>query len=176
MCPSFAYSKSGRSRVTRMCPNSRAVAAIIRSAGSRGGLPGKKEEAIKTFVGMSQSLTPGASKSRSNHRCGVMSKFIRPRAARSPISQAVIGDTYTSSPASRTCRSAADACCETGSSFESQITAHVSSSSGMLLLGAPRPVAPFGIRRFGKVEAGRNLHRAFEITDKRMLLRNARRR
>jgi hypothetical protein len=68
------------------------VAAMMRSAGSRGGLPGRNDAAISRSGDMFASFTPCASNSRANQRCGVMRSFSRSREANMPISQAVIGE------------------------------------------------------------------------------------
>ena len=59
---------------------------------SRGGLPGRNDEAIKTSGDISASRTPRDSNSRANQRCGVIKSCIRPRDASSPSSHALIGE------------------------------------------------------------------------------------
>jgi hypothetical protein len=51
-------------------PNARAVAAIIRSAGSRGGAPGRAQDEIETSADKGASRIPGSSSRDSNHAGG----------------------------------------------------------------------------------------------------------
>ena len=81
------------SRVISVAPSCRAVATMMRSAGSRGGLPGRNDDAISTSGESSASDAPGNSRILPNHLSGVMSRRKRSREARRPISHAVIGET-----------------------------------------------------------------------------------
>jgi hypothetical protein len=77
-------SRSKRSRVTSVQPPLRAVAAIMRSAGSRGGLPGRNDATISRSGDMFAGVTPRASNSPANQRWGVMRSLSRSREAGVP--------------------------------------------------------------------------------------------
>ena len=74
------------------------VAAMMRSVGSFGGVPGKYDDAINKSGDMSASLTPGTSNKLVNQRSGLIRSCRRPRAASIPTSQAVIGEMYDGTP------------------------------------------------------------------------------
>jgi len=75
------------------CGYARAVAMRMRSAGSRGGTPGRKVDATSTDGGMSARLTPGSAQNRSNQISGLASSESFALADRVAISHAVIGET-----------------------------------------------------------------------------------
>ena len=79
-------------RVTSVNSYARAVAMRMRSAGSRGGTPGREVDATSTDGGMSARLTPGSAQiGRTRFRTGVERQL--PLADRVPISHAVMGET-----------------------------------------------------------------------------------
>ena len=93
MCPSAPYSSISPSRVTSVNSYSRAVAMRMRSAGSRGGTPGREVNATSTDGGMSARLTPGSAQNRPNQISGLASSESFAFADRIAISHAVIGET-----------------------------------------------------------------------------------
>src|ERR1700691_4809691 len=103
---------------------------MIRSAGSRGGLPGKKEEAIKIFGDSSASAIPSVLRSRLNHDWGGIGNLMRPREQSIPISHADIGDTNTGAMAANARFIASTAPLAIGRSPANHMAAQVSSRSG----------------------------------------------
>ncbi len=85
--------------MTIVKPNWRAVEMMIRSAGSFGGEPGRKDESSKTLTDSSVNSTPGWSNIRSNQGLTANAADKRPRANNMPISQVDIGEIKTPSAA-----------------------------------------------------------------------------
>src|ERR1700722_10904870 len=100
---------------------------MMRSAGSRGGEPGKNAEAISTSGGIAANRMPGNVTRRPNHASGDDANCKRLRATSVAISQAEIGDTYTPAPEPCAAPMAARLCAVIGSPLTSQIAAQVSS-------------------------------------------------
>jgi hypothetical protein len=130
ICPSFAYSSNERSRVITVKPYSLAVAAMIRSAGSRGGLPGSREDRRRTSGGKPATSTSGLVKRRSSHFCGESLDLNLPFDASRPISHPVIGDICTGSARSKAASMASTAACCSHADSMIQSAAHVSSNIG----------------------------------------------
>src|SRR6516162_5611455 len=103
---------------------------MIRSTGSFGGLPGSIVDAIKTCGGIAARRTPASASSALNQASGERVSCSRFLATKVPISQALIGDTWT--PRFSACAAVIDALlsAEIGSLFISQIAAQVSRSTG----------------------------------------------
>src|SRR6266516_7755115 len=80
-------------------PNSRTVAAMMRSAGSRGGVPGRNDEVINRSVDISASRKLGASSRRRDQSCGLNRQASRPREINIPTSHAEMGEIYSNRPA-----------------------------------------------------------------------------
>src|SRR5215211_1485999 len=98
---------------------------MMRSAGSEGGLPGRKAEAIRVRGDMGASLTPGSARKASNHESGAMLSMTRPFCTSVATSQAEIGETKTPTPIDASAI-ASRACSEMASPFATHSTAHVS--------------------------------------------------
>ena len=62
MWPCRPYGINSLSRVIRTWPKDRAVAAMMRSAGSAGAVPGKKAEPMRMSVLSESRRTPGATR------------------------------------------------------------------------------------------------------------------
>jgi len=69
-----------------------ALAAMMRSAGSLGGVPGKAVELMRSCGVSSASRTPGSASRVSNQTSGESVSCSRPFETRVPISQAVMGE------------------------------------------------------------------------------------
>src|SRR5262249_16816657 len=142
-----------RSRVSRTAPVWRAVAATIRSAGSRGGLPGKNEAAISTDGPISARLIPPFVVTAVNHRSISIGEVRRPLATSIPISQAEIGEARTARPARAASVSASAAGADKLSSA-AQMSAHVSNKYGVSieLFRTVGTLAPVGVGRLSQVD------------------------
>src|SRR4051812_9060794 len=132
----------------------------MRSAGSRGGLPGRNDDAIRMSGESSAGRTFGMDNSRANHRCGVASRSTRLSDTRRPISHAVIGETRSVPFVSWTALIASSASRAIGSFRTSQIAVCVSSRS-VSINRSPhlrtvlfvQQVGPLGISGFSEVNA-----------------------
>lgn len=82
--------------IVRSC--CRAVAIIIRSAGSFGGVPGRSDELIRMSAVNWASLTNLCSVTTRNQSRGGIGSLSRPRATSSPISHAVVVEINTGRP------------------------------------------------------------------------------
>src|SRR5918992_3828278 len=91
------------SRVITRWPYCRAVAAMMRSAGSFGGSPGRKAESIRMWVVRPANRTPDKPSRRPSQTLGDTLRRYRPLATSIATSQAVIGETCT--PAEPSCAS-----------------------------------------------------------------------
>src|SRR5271155_1051680 len=112
---------------------------MIRSAGSRGGSPGKKDEAINISGDRSASTIPSVLRRRLNHDWGGTGNLMRPREQSNPISHAEIGDTNTGAVAANARFMAFTASSAIGNSPANHMAAQVSSNSGASTVIFDRP-------------------------------------
>ena len=112
---------------------------MMRSAGSRGGSPGKALACNRMSGDRSQTVNRIISQARLHHRSAGLVILNRPRDSSMPISQALMGDTRGARPARQVSSRVARASLLTGSPLPSQSNAQVSSRTGALTLPRPTP-------------------------------------
>jgi len=72
---------------------------MIRSAGSFGGVPGSRDDAINTVGGMAPKVNPSVASSLSHQSSTGWLMDNRPLEVSKPISQALMGETTNLEPA-----------------------------------------------------------------------------
>src|SRR5215207_2459615 len=146
--------------------SARAVAVMMRSAGSASGLPGRKADAISVRGGMGARRIPGSVSNASNQVWGSMLNVRRPFRTRVGTSQGEIGETRIL-PRIAALSIAWRASPEIRSPLAIQNAAQVSRRRAVIK-SAPDPRSPDFSGRLGQIEIGGDFHSPLQPAKRRL--------